>query len=72
MWLLSAPFEWKEDADSLMEFFEKNRIPKANTFKPVSKIVCRPFTASVSFGVRPVQRLRITQKIALYGRFHVY
>ena len=42
------------------------RVPKANTFKPVSKIVCRPFTASVSFGVRPVRLNLLPCKMILH------
>ena len=38
-----------------MQFISKEILPKANTFKPVSRIVCRPFTTSVSFGVPPVR-----------------
>ena len=47
-------------------------IPKANTFKPVSKIVCRSFTASVSFGVRPVRLNLLPCKMILHTILRPY
>ena len=50
----------------LLYVFRRYGIPKANTFKPVSKIVCRPFTTSVSFGVPPVRLNLLPCKMILH------